>query len=178
MPPAPTGTDSGLGYSKWYEAYNSPQYLTIGDSGPNQGYTYFTSGLSFSQFYYEYEINPNLENTGSTFYQKQCGKNGWITGSNLLTQTRRHEYNSSVESHYAFYSNSLGANNPGDFLEQQVAPPGASISTFANNAKSGIDSRFSTVQSATAVEPYPVNYSETGASLGNINYGPSYGSCN
>jgi hypothetical protein len=35
----------------------------------------------------------------------------------------------------AIYSNSLGANNPGDFLEQQVAPPGASINTFANNAK-------------------------------------------
>lgn len=178
VPPTPTGTDSGMGYSKWWEAYNSPQYLTIGDGGPNQGYTYFTSNLSFSQFYYQYEINPDLENTASTFYQNQCGRNGWILGSNLLTQTKRHEYNSSVQSHHAFYSTSLNANNAGDFLEQQIALPGADINTFANNAKSGIDSRFTTVGSATAVEPYPVNYSETGTSLGNVNYGPSYGSCN
>jgi hypothetical protein len=129
----------------------------------------------------EYRLKQSyakFQNAASTFYNRQCGKNGWILGINLLAQTRRHEYNSSVQSHYSFYSSSLSANNPGDFLEQQVALPGAAINTFANNAKSGIDSRFSTVQSASVVEPYPLNYSETGTSLGNINYGPSYGSCN
>jgi hypothetical protein len=177
VPPQATGSDAGLGYSKWYEAYGALTYSTIGDGGPNQGYAYWPSNLSFSSFYYQYEINPDLENTSSTFYQEQCGKNGYILGSNLLTQTRRHEYNSSVQSHYAFYSNSLSSNNPGDYLEQQIAAPGANLTTFGNNTKAGIDSRFSTVGSAFAVEPYAVNYSETGQALGNINYAP-YGSCN
>jgi len=82
-----------------------------------------------------------------------------------------------VQSHYAFYSNSLSSNNLGDYLESQIAAPAADLDQFATNTQSGISSRLNTIQSATAVEPYPVNYSEAGSFLGNINYTP-YAICN
>ncbi len=185
VPPQNTGTDSGLGYFQWHYVLNSGsqglQYSTINDNGPNQGYTYWPANQIFSTWNSQYEINPDLENTSSTFYQKQCSNNGIISGSNLLAQTNRHEWNSSAQSHYALYSISLNSNssNPEDFLEQQIAPPGANLNTFANNSTSGISNRLSTVASASGNEAalYPVNYSETGTFLGNINYAP-YTPCN
>jgi hypothetical protein len=113
QPPQNTGTDSGLGYFKWHCVLNSGsqglQYSTINDNGPNQGYTYWPSKQIFSTWNFQYEINPDLETVGSTFYQAQCGNynattnpNGFVSGSNLLTQTNRHEWNSSTQSHYAF----------------------------------------------------------------------------
>ena len=177
VPPQSSGNDSGLGDSSWNAAYNGVSYSTITDGGPNQGYTYWPSNLTYSTFNYQYEINPDLENSNSTFSQHQCGTNGFISWANLLAQTKRHEYNSTVQSHYIFYSNSLNSNNPGDYLEQQTAAPGANLNTFATNTSSGINSRLGTVQSAFSVQPYPVNYSETGTPLGNINYAP-YTACN
>ena len=188
VPPQNTGDDSGLGEFKWNYALNpypTLQYSTINDNGPNQGYTYWPSNQIFSTWNFQYEINPDLENTASTFYKAQCGNynattkpNGFISGSNLLTQTNRHEWNSSTQSHYAFYSNSLNSssNNPGDFLEQQIAAPGANLQTFANNSTSGINSRLNTVASNSEVQPYPVNDDASGNPLGTINYAP-YTSC-
>jgi hypothetical protein len=184
VPPQPNGDLSGLGSSSYKIAYNALSYSTISDGGPNQGYTYWPSNPTFSTFNYQYEINPDLENSGSTFSQHQCGNynastnpNGFISWANLLAQTQRHEYNSAVQSHYAFYSISLNSNNLGDYVEQQIATPGADPGQFATNTQSGINSRLSTIQSATAVEPFPVNYSETGTLLGYINYAP-YTTCN
>jgi hypothetical protein len=186
VPPQNAGPDSGLGYFQWHYILNSGsqglQYSTITDNGPNQGYTYWPSNQIFSTWNFQYEINPDLENTSSTFYQKQCGNNGIISGSNLLAQTNRHEWNSATQSHYALYSISLGSssNNPGDFLEQQIAPPGSNLGTFGQTSTSGINNRLSTVASASANEAalYPVNYSETGTFLGNINYAPYTPPCN
>jgi hypothetical protein len=184
VPPQNTGTDSGLGYSKWQITDNGTNSTTISDGGPNNGYYFYTANLTFSAFYYQYEINPDLENTGSTFYQAQCGNynattnpNGFISGSNLLAQTNRHEWNSSTESHHAFYSNGLTSNNPGDYVESRVAPPGTDIATFDTATRNGINADYTAIGSAFSVEPYPVNYSETGVPLGNINYSP-YASCN
>jgi hypothetical protein len=185
VPPQNTGDDSGLGEFKWHYLLSSLQYSTINDGGPNQSYTYWPSNQIFSTWNFQYEINPDLENTGSAFYVAQCGNynastnpSGFISGSTLLAQTNRHEWNSSTQSHYAFYANSLNSssNNPGDFLEQQLAAPGANLSTFANNATSGINSRLGTVTSDSQVQPYTVNSSETNVFLGNINYAP-YTSC-
>jgi hypothetical protein len=51
----------------------------------------------------------DLENTNSTFYQSQCGNynattnpNGFISGSNLLADTTRHE-SGTVNAHYENY---------------------------------------------------------------------------
>jgi hypothetical protein len=177
VPPQPSGSDSGLGYSNWIANYNGPNASTINDNGPNHGYKYFASNINWTTFNYRYEINPDLESSTSDFSQHQCGSGGFISWSNLLAQTRRHEYNSTTQSHHAFYSISLNSNNPGDYLEQQVGPPTQSASEFADNTMSGINSRLSSIVSASEVEPYPVNWSESGSSLGNINYAP-YTSCN
>jgi hypothetical protein len=158
VPPAPTGTDSGLGHASWVASYGGPMTSTVADGGPNQGYTYWPSNLTFSTFNYQYEINPDLENSGSGFSQhhvQACVAKGFILWSDLLAQTRRHEYNSAVQSHYAFYSNSLNVNNPGDYFEQQVATPGTSPTTFAANTTSGLNSRFSTIKTNSEVQPYP-----------------------
>jgi hypothetical protein len=120
----------------------------------------------------------DLQSSTSQFSTHQWGACGYISWSNLLTQTNRHEFNSSTQSHYGFYTVSINssANNPGDFFEQQVAPPGADLNAFANAARSGLNSRYTQIVVATSVEPFPVNDSETGTLLGNINYAP-YATC-
>jgi hypothetical protein len=184
VPPQSAGNDSGLGASKFQITYSYQAGTTISDNGPNNGYYYYTANLTFSVFYYQYEINPDLENTNSTFYKAQCGNynattnpNGFISGSNLLTQTNRHEWNSSTESHYAFYSNGLSSNNPGDYFESRVGPPGTNTSNFNTDTTNGINADLTAIFNAASVEPYPVNYSETGVPLGKVNYSP-YASCN
>ncbi len=179
VPPAQSGNDSGLGAATFRITDTGFNITTIGDSGPDSGYSYYASALSFSSFYYQYEINPDLENTSSTFYNAQCGNynattnpNGCISGSNLLTQTRRHEYNGATQSHYAFYSNSLNTNNPGDYFESRLAAPSTNLTTFNTDTRAGINSRYNTIATDTSVQPYPANSSETGVPLGNVNYSP------
>jgi hypothetical protein len=178
VPPQPTGVDSGLGEFK--ESASDPGVANstiIGGDGPNTGYAYFATQLSISTLF-QYEINPDLQSSTSQFSTHQWGACGYISWSNLLTQTNRHEFNSSTQSHYGFYTTSINSStsNPGDFFEQQVAPPGADLNTFANAARSGLNSRYSQIVAATSVEPFPVNDSETGTFLGNINYAP-YATC-
>ena len=134
---------------------------------------------------YEYEINPDLSNTGSTFYSDQCGNynaqtnpNGYISGSNLLTQTNRHEWNSTTESHYAFYSNSIsGTNNFGNYVEARIATPGTSPQTFDSTTSSDLATLNQNILTAFKVEPYAVNEDANGNFLGSINYAP-YSPCN
>ncbi|HKS95907.1 MAG TPA: hypothetical protein VJV74_07200, partial [Terriglobia bacterium] len=177
VPPQPTGTDSGLG--QFYEQTGDQgfNYFTVGN-GPNTGFTYINTQPSIATVF-QYEINPDLENSGSVFSTKQYGNCGFISWSNLLAQTRRHEYNSTTQSHYAFYKNSLNSapNNPGDFFEQLFAAPGTNPSNWASNVvRPGADSRYNKIGTDSKVEPFPVNDSETGTFLGNINYAP-YASC-
>lgn len=188
VPPQNVGKDSGLGYSLENTGNNPFGSTFISDGGPNNGYGYYANQPTFNTLF-QYEINPDLENSSSTFYQAQCGNysantnpNGYISGSNLLTQTKRHEYNSLVESHYAFYSSSVtGANNPGDYVEARIATPGTTQSAFDSQTSDGLQNGttglYSKILSDSANEPFPVNYSETNVPLGNINYAP-YAACN
>ncbi len=179
VPPEPGGANidfSGLGMFGHQENYSGQSVTTI-QSGPNAGYSYFGSNLSFTTLFFHYIINPDLVNQSSTFSKEQCGVKGYITWANLIAQTQRHEYNSSTQSHYGFYTASMNANNPGDFLEQQVAIPGTNLTQFSNNVASGLQSRLSNIASGTSVEPCAVNEDSSCRFLGNINYAP-YGSCN
>jgi hypothetical protein len=178
VPPQPTGTDAGLG--EFNENTSDPGAsgsTIIGGDGPNTGYAYFATQLSISTLF-QYEINPDLQSSTSQFSTHQWGACGYISWSNLLTQTNRHEFNSSTQSHYGFYTTSISSStsNPGDFFEQQVAPPGANLNAFASAVRSGLNSRYSQIFAATSVEPFPVNDSATGTFLGNINYAP-YATC-
>ncbi len=184
VPPQNTGQDSGLGSSQWRAEDSGAPGSTIADNGPNHGFYFYTSPLTFPVFDYRYEINPDLENSETTFSQHQCGNynansnpSGFISWANLLAQTQRHEYAGLIQSHYAFYRNAVNTNNPGDYVESRVGSPGTNIAQFDLDTKNGRDARYASIGSATAIEPFGVNLSESGTFLGNINYMP-YATCN
>lgn len=173
VPPVSSGSDSGLGYYRWDVSHQGTNYTTI-SSGPNTGYTYYANQLTFNTLS-QYEINPDLENSSSNFSHHQCGTSGFIFWNDLITQTRRHEFNSTTQSHHGAYKASFESpsNNPGDYFELQVAVPGSDLGRFVSDTDAGLTQRSNNVQAAVAVEPFPVNYSEFGQFLGNINYDPS-----
>jgi hypothetical protein len=166
-----------LGVHGW-EAVWTLQGATPIAGGPNSGFGYYSSNISYSSFFSKYTINPDLENSGSTFSQKQWGACTYISWSNLLTQTRRHEYNHATQSHHGKYVNAVNdpANNPGEYVESRVAPPNTSLSGFDNATGQQVQNRLTTVDGLTHQEPYPVNYTATGTPLGNVNYSP-YANC-
>ena len=180
VPPQPTGDDSGLGSSQ--VSTGDPGFI---GGGPNNGYLFYSSPLTMSPLSYRYEINPDLEDQSSSFSQHQCGMGGIISWNDLITQTRRHEYNSSTQSHYAFYTTAMNssANNPGDYFQARVGAPGTDATQFGQDTRTGLNTRYDQIvaQSRTSgnppVEPYPVNYSETGQALGSINYAPYMSPC-
>jgi hypothetical protein len=173
VPPARSGNDSGLGVSVETTADSGANYTTI-PSGPNQGFTYFATNLTYQNLY-QYIINPDLANSNSIFAAKQYGMCGYISYSNLLTQTTRHEAGS-VQSHYVNYGNGISSYNPGVYFEARIANPGADLGQFGTDTRNGLNNLYGQITAASLVEPYPVNYSETGTPLGNINYAP-YASC-
>jgi hypothetical protein len=116
-PPAPTPHPtnpavflSGLGASGWQAAWEGFGVASVG-VGPNAGFSYFPIPLTYQSggFFYHYVIHPELDNATSPFSAKQCGVNGWISQMLLNQQTRRHEYNSPSQSHWAFYSNAMNS---------------------------------------------------------------------
>jgi hypothetical protein len=178
VPPQPSGDDSGLGVFGWDAAW-SGQGTTIIGSGPNKDFAYFASPISFTTFFAKYTINPDLVNSGSTFSQKQWGACGFISHGNLLTQTRRHEYNHTTQSHYGKYVSAMNdqSKNLGDYWESRVAPPNTNLEQFVQATTSGLQSRVNGIDTMTKAQPYPVNYSETDEPLGNINYDAPYVEC-
>jgi hypothetical protein len=88
----------------------------------------------------------------------------------------RHRYGVNRR-HYAFYGGAVHVNNPGGYVESRVGTPATNVPQFDQDARDGINARYSSIASATAIEPFPVNFSESGAFLGNINYLP-YTTCN
>jgi hypothetical protein len=163
----------------------------IGDGGPNHAYKYVTS-ISHSSAgkptAYSYVISPDLENSGSQFYQAQCDNYdeqtglGFISGATLLANTIQHESGSSGGSHYAQYT--AAQNNPnnnlGTVAEQQTADPSVDLGTFINNTHGVLDSKRSAIQSTTDVEPCGgcgTNCNGGCVFQGAINFSP-YQSCN
>jgi hypothetical protein len=177
VPPQASGEDAGLGVAGWGAPYQGMQHTVIG-VGPNTGFAYYASPLTFTSFFFQYTINPDLEDSGSTFSQKQYGACGFISWGNLLPQTRRHEYNHATESHHGKYANAMNdtANNPGDYIEARVALPSANKEQFDTDSGAGLTSRFQQIDTAFKQQPYAVNFSESGAPLGNVNYAP-YANC-
>jgi hypothetical protein len=178
VPPVPgPNSSSNTGVSGFRLAYAGFNSTSI-QSGPNAGFSYYATPLAFQESFYRYIINPDLENPTSIFSVNQCGTNGFIYWSDLLAQTRRHEYNSPVQSHWAFYSNAINNFNLGDYFEARVASAGTNLAGFKTTTGQQLDQQTAQVESALGNEPYGVNSSETGLFLGNINYGPTYGNCN
>jgi hypothetical protein len=160
---------------------------TTVQTGPNNGFIFFSASPTFTTFA-QYIINPDLLNSASVFSQSQFGHynsqtdpGGCISYSNLLTQTQRHEYNSTTQSHWAFYVNAMNMTspvyNPGDYVEAQFALPGTSQSGFATATTDGVQGNVNDITTATRVEPFAVNQDASGNFLGYINYAP-YNICN
>lgn len=181
VPPSSTGTDSGLGFYKATEQFGGSATPTIISMGPNAGYVYLDSQPSVTTLF-QYEINPDLENTGSQFFMKQTGTysssntQGTIAGSLLLTQTRRHEYNHPVQSHYGKWSSAISANNVGDGFESLVLTPGHTQNDFNNSLLQLYQGDFNHWDMSVAVEPLAVNQDAAGTFLGNICYS-DYSGC-
>lgn len=177
VPPQKEGDDSGLGKFGWDTAWTVPEPVRL-SSGPNAGFAYYLSNVNYSRFIAQYIINPDLEDQGSTFSQSQFIACGYISWDNLLTQTRRHEYNHPTQSHYGKYVSAMNdqANNPGDYIESTVAKPGKNLIEFRQETNNDIGSQHATVESLVNQQPYAVNYSADGTPLGNVNYAP-YATC-
>lgn len=182
VPPSNTGIDSGLGRFSSAETLEGTAAPTvINDSGPNSGYVYLPSIPTVSTSF-QYEINPDLENTGSTFFSKQTGtfsqanSQGTILGSTLLFQTQRHEYNHPVQSHWGEWATAIASNNVGDGLESLVLGPGRTQNDYNLAAEQLYKNDFHLWDVAVAVEPFEVNVDAVGNFLGNICY-PDYTGC-
>jgi hypothetical protein len=97
-----------------------------------------------------------------------------------LAGTQRHEYNSSnpALSHYGEYQTSLNTNNPTDYIEGQVAPPGTDGTAFSNNAQTQYQALLTQIMTDSSNEPLGTNYDANGNFLGYTNFAPNYTSCN
>lgn len=101
-PPVPGGE---LGRMQIDQPYTY-DWAATGDNGPNHGFKYLTSATNQATF--RYQVSPDLENTGSLFYEAQCGNyspqnpNGFISGAQLLTNLREHEFGETL-GHYQQY---------------------------------------------------------------------------
>lgn len=178
VPPQPTGSDAGLGAHGWTVGWSN-LIISRPGSGPNTGYAFFANKPTYTPDFSRYILNPDLKNASSQFSTMNCGANGFISQSNLLAQTKRHEYDHPVQSHHAKYVEVMNntANNLGDYLESAFGMPTLSDSDFANAVTSSLNARVSQMNTQySGFEPYAVNADANNNFLGNINF-PPYAPC-
>jgi hypothetical protein len=182
----PTSSSSLFGFNclqqEWYTAEAQVS------AGPNSGYWYVTSASNANggvTTTFQWERVPDLDNTSSTFYKEQTGTynsstdpGGCISGSNLASQTQRHE-SGSVQGHWGFYNNAQNnqSNNLGTVAEGQVGVPSLTVGQFQTQITNALSSAAGAILQAEEQEPYPVNYDQNDTLLGYINFPPSYTSC-
>ena len=161
-------TNAGpLGCSAWAYSYN-PIAGTLISSGPNSGYSYYSSNISLSQTY-TWQLAPDVSNAQSDWakHQAPAGCSGYLSLSQIQGNATWHESSSIPHSHYAQYLASFQTHNPGLYIESQTAPPGQALRDVA-----GV---FSTIHSDAGNESalYTASYNQsTGAFMGSINYDP------
>jgi hypothetical protein len=155
--------------------------------GPNSGYRYInnaSAGYGDIPTEFSWAEHQDLANSTSTFSQAQCGnynsqtQSGFISRSNLVAGTDRHEAGSS-NSHWAKYSAANGgSNNLGVVMESQVAPPGTTESAFRNTITTNAGTAIQAIaDAADKPEPCSPNYNSTCTVFnGPINYSP-YQAC-
>lgn len=153
-------------------------------TGPNAGVNYVTSISSSNAGIpttFNWALNAHLDAQSGAFYSAQCGNwngsTGYISGSNLRANTIRHEADTSSQSHWINYryaqdntSNNLGVTAEALFNV-------GSLQDFSNSVVSTLNGKIAGINSATAQEPFGVNYSATGVYQGPVNFRP-YQPCN
>jgi len=179
LPTPPYNASGVLGRGNLLLNFVTPG-LTPVSGGPNSGYAFFASNVSLNDSF-RYQINPDLENSGSEFSQHQFGACGFISWSNLLDNVTDHESGSApTKSHYAQYVSSLGENDPGPYVEARVANPQANMTEFQNLTHSEVQSRLNRVKIDTVDDSglySPDTDHTTGQWQGYVNFAP-YQECN
>jgi len=154
-------------------------WASIGDAGPNHGVKYLTTSQNLATF--RYQISPDLEDAGSAFHQAQCGSysqqypNGFISGVQLLNNTREHEFGGTL-GHYQQYVDSQDDpdNNVGIGAEMQIAGPSTSVESFRAMLEDNLNARTAFIRSDTLFEACnrDVRYDTTCTFRGYINFAP------
>ncbi len=193
LPVLPTPTSNSSDFGQFCYQGGWTYHFSQVSGGPNNGYYYTTSvsnvdGANGNPTAFQWERVPDLDNASSTFYMEQTGTynvsnpstgpNGCVSGSNLATQTQRHEAGS-VQGHWGNYNNSQNqsSNNLGVLAEAQVGLPTLTSNQYQAQVDNALQSANSTILTATQVQPYPVNDDQNGTFLGFVNFPPAYTSC-
>jgi hypothetical protein len=122
-----------------------------------------------------------VEQTGT--YNASTDPSGCISGSNLATQTQRHEIglasSNYIESHWGEYRTALSnpTDNPGTAIEATTGPPSDSTQQFNNAVTTAVTNANNALVAAYEAEPYGVDHDEYDVFLGYINYAPNYNTC-
>ena len=144
------------------------------DGGPNQGFAYVTSVQDSTVF--AWTTTPQIDNSTSDLYRAQCGRDGWIGGAQLRSNTISHE-RGLLNSHYSRYvaAQNSPANNVGAGLEAMVAPPGETSPAFGTRVQTEFDQRSARIVAAAQQEPCgasDVTKDENCTPHGAVNYSP------
>ena len=182
----PTSEASNFGFNCLNQ---EASYVTSQVSGgPNHGYKYNTSASNSFEgrpTLFQWERVPDLDNAGSTFYLMQTGTynaqsnpTGCISGTNLASQTQRHEAGP-VQGHWGFYKGAQDntSNNLGSAIEPATGLPSDSVEQFQNALNTTLGNKRTTIRNAAGVEPFEVNRDQSGVFLGNVNFAPAYTTC-
>lgn len=133
--------------------------------GPNSGFRYVQSVSSQSQgvaTHFWWTITQALDDSGSEFYQKQCGNyhrtnnpNGFISGSQFKSNVIHHESGSTPNSHYYQYMTEQDKQevNLGTVAESYLANSSISAVDFVNGLTSLLNGKTTAITNATSVEP-------------------------
>ncbi len=154
------------------------------NSGPNQGYRYITdvndtttdNSVNPKETTFAWTITPQLEDPTSEFYRAQCGRDGFISGAQLLTNVVGHE-SGAKNSHYSRYveAQNKQSNNIKAGLEAIVGPSTETEDAFKDRVKAEGDGRLSRIKAASEEEPCGesnVRKDENCKEYGVINYTP------
>ncbi len=177
--PSPPEPYRWMGY-----ALIDADYLWSGETvpdGPNKGLSYVTWVRHHDApgTRVEYEISPDVE-PGTTFYSKQCGAGGFISGAVLRANGYEHE-SGTIKGHNQQYRSKLAepAVNFATWAEPRIGSVWGGYGAFLSFISSQLNDRRTQINNAASVEAcnsdwiHDVNCNPSGL----INYPPYQPPC-
>lgn len=180
VPDPPTGTENGDAFGRFSLNLRFSFGFDAPADGPNKGWRYITGATDSDasavpqNSTFAWTITPKLEDPQSDLYRAQCGRDDFISGPQLLANTKAHE-SGTTKSHYLSYVNAQDdpANNVKVGLEAVVGPPSETEIDFKNRVSAEGVARINKIVSAAKQEPCPdVTHDESCTKKGKINYAP------
>jgi hypothetical protein len=171
-PPQPKGALGRVHYNIGGYSFNHAAV----PSGPNQGLRYVTSFTPTGPRYFQWALTNHLANTASEFYRMQCGRNGFISGAVLKSNTEEHESGTTL-GHYQQYRDTNSAQNLGAAAEQHVKA--LAQTAFQQELQDLLNGKLTQIHNATGSEAAcnsVVNHDTSCVNRGAVNY-PPYQPC-